>query len=120
MIKAAGKTGLGEPLLFLGLSGENVTRLAAGESVRITAQVMAALGLPPGLKINTSSGAITGSIAVGDSANGPYRITVVAEDGAADLAVSAAVPRADGAAGAHDRGGFGDRGGEPADLAADH
>jgi hypothetical protein len=46
MIKAAGKTGLGLPLLMLGLSGENVTRLAAGEPVRITAQHMAELGLP--------------------------------------------------------------------------
>jgi hypothetical protein len=46
MIKAAGKTGLGLPLLMLGLSGENVTRLAAGEPIRITAQHMAELGLP--------------------------------------------------------------------------
>ena len=34
MIKASSKTALGEPLLFLGLSGENVTRLAAGERLR--------------------------------------------------------------------------------------
>jgi len=46
MIKAAGRTGLGVPLLVLGLSGENVTRLAAGEPIRITAQQLAALGLP--------------------------------------------------------------------------
>jgi hypothetical protein len=46
MIKAAGKTGLGLPLLLLGLSGENVTRLAAGEPIRIRAQDVAALGLP--------------------------------------------------------------------------
>ncbi len=46
MIKAAGKTGLGMPLLMLGLSGENVTRLAAGEPIRISAQHMAELGLP--------------------------------------------------------------------------
>jgi len=46
MIKAAGKTGLGLPLLLLGLSGENVTRLAAGEPIRISAQQMAELGLP--------------------------------------------------------------------------
>lgn len=46
MIKAAGKTSLGLPVLFLGLSGENVTRLAAGEPVRVTAQHMTALGLP--------------------------------------------------------------------------
>jgi hypothetical protein len=35
VIKAAGKTGLGLPLLLLGLSGENVTRLTAGEPIRI-------------------------------------------------------------------------------------
>lgn len=46
MIKAAGKTGLGLPLLMLGLSGENVTRLAAGEPIRVSAQHMAELGLP--------------------------------------------------------------------------
>jgi hypothetical protein len=46
MIKAAGKTGLGMPVLFLGLSGENVTRLTAGEPIRIPAQHMAGLGLP--------------------------------------------------------------------------
>jgi hypothetical protein len=46
MIKAAGKTGLGLPLLLLGLSGENVTRLAAGEPIRIPARHLAELGLP--------------------------------------------------------------------------
>jgi hypothetical protein len=46
MIKAAGKTGLGLPLLLLGLSGENITRLAAGEPIRISAQHMTRLGLP--------------------------------------------------------------------------
>lgn len=33
-------------MLFLGLSGENVTRLSAGEPIRITGQQMAELGLP--------------------------------------------------------------------------
>ena len=47
MIKAAGKTGLGLPLLLLGLSGENVTRLTAGEPIRVKAADMTALGLPP-------------------------------------------------------------------------
>lgn len=46
MIKAAGRTGLGLPLLILGLSGENVTRLAAGEPIRVSAQQLAELGLP--------------------------------------------------------------------------
>lgn len=47
MIKAAGHTGLGTPFVFLGLSGENVTRLVAGEPVRVTAANMQKLGLPP-------------------------------------------------------------------------
>ena len=46
MIKAAGKTSLGVPLLLLGLSGENVTRLAAGEPIRVSAAAMRELGLP--------------------------------------------------------------------------
>lgn len=47
MIKAGSRTALGEPLLFLGLSGENVTRLAAGEPILIRSAQMAELGLPP-------------------------------------------------------------------------
>lgn len=46
MIKAAGRTGPGQPLLLLGLSGENVTRLTAGEPIRITTADMTAMGLP--------------------------------------------------------------------------
>ena len=46
MIKAAGKTSLGLPVLLLGLSGENVTRLAAGEPIRVSATHMAELGMP--------------------------------------------------------------------------
>jgi len=46
MIKAGGRTGLGVPLLLLGLSGENLTRLAAGEPIRVTAEQMAGLDLP--------------------------------------------------------------------------
>jgi len=38
-------------------------------------------GLPPGLKINTSTGAITGTVAIGAAANGPYDVVVVANDG---------------------------------------
>ena len=46
MIKASSRTALGQPMLFLGLSGENVTRLAAGEPIRITTAHLAQLGLP--------------------------------------------------------------------------
>ncbi len=44
MIKARGKTGLGQDLLFIGLSGENVTRLMSDEPITFNA---AELGLPP-------------------------------------------------------------------------
>lgn len=42
MIKAAGRTGDGKPLVILGLSGENMTRLMAGEPIRLD---LADLGL---------------------------------------------------------------------------
>lgn len=47
MIKASSRTALGEPMLFLGLSGENITRLAAGEPILIRSAQLAELGLPP-------------------------------------------------------------------------
>ena len=47
MLKIAGQTGSGEPLLLLGLTGENVTRLAAGEPILIRSSELGKLGLPP-------------------------------------------------------------------------
>lgn len=43
MIKASGRTGDGTPLLIVGLSGENMTRLMAGEPIAFHAGEM---GLP--------------------------------------------------------------------------
>lgn len=43
MIKAIGRAGNGSPLLILGLSGENITRLLADEPIRLD---LAELGLP--------------------------------------------------------------------------
>ncbi len=43
MIKATGRTGDGTPLVVLGLSGENVTRLMADEPIHLN---LADLGLP--------------------------------------------------------------------------
>ena len=40
-----------------------------------------AVGLPPGLAINPSTGAITGTVALGDAAAGPYTVTVSVGDG---------------------------------------
>ena len=45
MIKGQGTMG-GKPLLLLGLSGENVARLAAGEPILVRAGDLAAMGLP--------------------------------------------------------------------------
>ena len=45
--------------------------------------VYTADGLPLGLKINTSSGAITGTVAPGAAQDGPYSVTVSAGDGTA-------------------------------------
>jgi hypothetical protein len=47
MIKMGSVTALGEPLLLLGLSGDNVARLAAGEPIHVTSAQIAELGLPP-------------------------------------------------------------------------
>lgn len=47
MITAAMETTEGKPILFLGLSGENIARLVAGEPVHIRPDRTAALGLPP-------------------------------------------------------------------------
>ncbi len=38
-------------------------------------------GLPPGIVINPSTGAITGTMAVGDSTYAPYTVTVIATNG---------------------------------------
>lgn len=43
MIKARGRTPLGTDLVLLGLSGENVARLAADEPIRLN---LSELGLP--------------------------------------------------------------------------
>ncbi len=40
-----------------------------------------AIGLPPGLKINTGSGAITGTVGAGAAAGEPYSVTASAADG---------------------------------------
>lgn len=44
MIKAMGRTGDGQPLVLLGLSGENVTRLMADEPIKVD---LAQMGGPP-------------------------------------------------------------------------
>jgi len=48
VIKARGATPLGVPVVILGLTGENVTRLTAGEPIRFN---LSDLGLPPCLVV---------------------------------------------------------------------
>ncbi len=55
--------------------------ISASDSVGGSTLHYSAQGLPPGLKINASSGAVTGTVALGDAAGGPYSVTVLAEDG---------------------------------------
>ena len=55
--------------------------LSATDSISGATLVYGVVGLPTGLTINTSTGAITGTIAAGASANGPYSVTVSAGDG---------------------------------------
>lgn len=46
MIKLAGRTGLGEPIVILGLTRENIDRLTAGQPVAITPRELAQLDCP--------------------------------------------------------------------------
>ena len=55
--------------------------LSATDSISGATLRYAAQGLPTGLVISPTSGAITGTIAPGASANGPYSVTIEAEDG---------------------------------------
>lgn len=47
MIKATGQDGEGNPLLILGVTRENVTRMIAGKPIRVTAAEMVTMGLAP-------------------------------------------------------------------------
>ena len=47
-----------------------------------------AIGLPAGLVINTGTGDITGTMALGAAAYGPYSVTVIAGDGTYSAATS--------------------------------
>jgi hypothetical protein len=54
--------------------------LSASDSIEDSTLTYAAVGLPPGLSINTSNGHMTGTVAVGAAADGPYAVTVIATD----------------------------------------
>lgn len=46
MIKLSGRTGLGEPILILGLSRANTDRLTAGQPIHVAPRELVRLGLP--------------------------------------------------------------------------
>jgi VCBS repeat-containing protein len=66
--------------------GDSVSlSLSASDATSGATLSFAAVGLPAGLKINTTTGAITGTVAAGAAALGPYDVTVTAEDGSTSL-----------------------------------
>ena len=61
--------------------GDTINLPAAGtDSITGSTLTYSAVGLPSGLEINTGSGLITGTVGLGDSAAGPYSVTVCASD----------------------------------------
>ncbi len=66
------------------VSAENASvsvSISATDYISGSTMCYAAAGLPPGLRINPSTGVITGTVAKGAAANGPYSVTVIVEDG---------------------------------------
>jgi Bacterial Ig-like domain (group 3)/Putative Ig domain/Calx-beta domain len=74
------------PLTISSISNQTTTEGTTISTLTVSASglsgiVYSALGLPTGLKINSSSGAITGTVAPGTAADGPFSVTVVAASG---------------------------------------
>ena len=80
-VNVAGVVTLANPGGQANYEGDSVSlALSATDSGSGTLQY-AAFGLPAGLAISSSTGLITGTIALGAAAYGPYTVTVVANDG---------------------------------------
>ena len=61
--------------------GESISlTTGATDSISGATLTYGAVGLPNGLTINTSTGTITGTVAAGAAANGPYTVTLIATD----------------------------------------
>src|SRR5262249_60087079 len=56
--------------------------LSAGDALGSTLSY-SATGLPGGLSVNSSTGVISGTVALGADANSPYTVTVTASNGTA-------------------------------------
>ncbi len=67
--------------------GESVslTIVAADADLPTNAFTFSALGLPPGLTINSSTGEIIGTVAAGATAGSPYSVTVAVDDDGAPI-----------------------------------
>src|SRR5205823_3325097 len=80
-INAAGTVTMTNPGDQTSTEGGSVSlSVSASDSSSGTLRYVA-FGLPPGLSINTSTGAISGTVALGDSSDSPYTVTLVANDG---------------------------------------
>jgi hypothetical protein len=83
---------ISNPITVTPLMGQNSTEgtsvtLAVGASGSGTLKY-SAVGLPPGLSINSNTGVITGTVSVGSAENGFYWVTVTASDGTSSASQS--------------------------------
>jgi hypothetical protein len=79
---------INSPISFTTVAAQNSTEGTAITTVTLSASdgddtmVYSAIGLPPGLVLNASTGAITGTPSVGDASSGPFSVTLQAATGA--------------------------------------
>ena len=79
---AAGPVTLTNPGDQTNNEGDSVSlTLSGSDTISGHTLSYAAFGLPSGLSINAGTGLISGTVAVGDSAYGPYTVMVTANDG---------------------------------------
>ncbi len=71
-----------------GSEGQAVSLQLQASSSSGSTPTFSAVGLPPGLGIDSATGLISGNIASGSSAYGPYQVIVTAEQGASSSSVS--------------------------------
>ena len=75
---AAGPLSMTDPERQSGVEGQQVALQVQANDSDGAALLYTATGLPDGLILNPTSGLISGTIAAGDAANGPYFVTVTA------------------------------------------
>ncbi len=96
LVWAAGATNNNEPNEPPTVTNPGAQVQVEGRAVNVTVSAtdanndeltFSAQGLPPGLTINSSTGAITGTISDGAANNSPYAVTVTVSDGEEDVSV---------------------------------